>query len=111
MSFNFFTRASGNQVAQSVRAQQASGDCEAMHGFAATLQGQLSAAVALLDLAGGGGAFDATGQVKITADHVEAGLTPSSFSEMSLHTVVSRAGSQPPSGNSAADPDHLSLCH
>lgn len=59
----------GNQVAQSVRAQQAStGDDEAMHANAAGLQGQLAAAISVLDLASGGGHRDATGELVITAE-------------------------------------------
>lgn len=59
------------QVAQSVRAQQAGQpDIEAMHANAAGLMGQMAAAIAVLDMASGGGSFDQSGQVKITADHV-----------------------------------------
>ena len=62
----------GNQVAQSVRAQQAAtGDDEAMHANAAGLQGQLAAAISVLDLAGGGGHFDANGALIIKAEHVQ----------------------------------------
>ena len=62
----------GNQVAQSVRAQQAAtGEDEAMHANAAGLQGQLAAAISVLDLAGGGGQFDANGDLVIKAEHVQ----------------------------------------
>ena len=62
----------GNQVAQSVRAQQAAtGEDEAMHANAAGLQGQLAAAISVLDLAGGGGHFDANGALTIKAEHVQ----------------------------------------
>lgn len=62
-------------MAQSVRAQQAStGDDEAMHANAAGLQGQLAAAISVLDLASGGGHRDATGELVITAEHVQVRL-------------------------------------
>ena len=43
----------------------------AMHGNATGLQGLLAANIALLELAGGGGAFDEKGIVKITVEHVK----------------------------------------
>ena len=62
-------------MAQSVSAQQAStGDDEAMHANAAGLQGQLAAAISVLDLASGGGHTDATGELVITAEHVQVRL-------------------------------------
>ena len=65
----------GNQVAQSIRAaSKESTPLEASHANAAHAQGMLSASIAILELAGGGGAFDADGNLEITADHVQAGL-------------------------------------
>ncbi|CAL1149707.1 unnamed protein product [Cladocopium goreaui] len=42
-----------------------------MHANAAGLQGQLAAAISVLDLAGGGGHFDANGALIIKAEHVQ----------------------------------------
>ena len=49
----------------------------------------LSAAVALLELAGGGGEFDSNGTLEVTEDHVQAGLllvTFSALAEFQLYT-------------------------
>ncbi|CAJ1454493.1 unnamed protein product [Effrenium voratum] len=62
----------GNQVAQSIRAAGSEGSSlEALHANAAHAQGMLSAAVAILEMAGGGGKFDASGNLEITKDHVQ----------------------------------------
>ena len=44
----------------------------------------LSAAVALLELAGGGGEFDSNGNLEVTEDHVQAGLLLVTFSALAV---------------------------
>ena len=68
---SYLTR--GNQVAQSIRAtcRDAQTSMEALHANAAHQQGMLSAAVSILDLAAGGGAFDQRGALQVTEDHVQ----------------------------------------
>ena len=69
----FSHRHAGNQVAQSIRASgKESTPLEALHANAAHMQGMLSASVAILELAGGGGTFDTDGNLEITEDHVQA---------------------------------------
>ena len=71
----FSHKLSLRQSSGAIRAQQAStGDDEAMHANAAGLQGQLAAAISVLDLASGGGRRDATGELVITAEHVQVRL-------------------------------------
>ncbi|CAJ1456563.1 unnamed protein product [Effrenium voratum] len=63
----------GNQVAQSIRATNKDGQAsmEALHANAAHQEGMMSAAVAILELAAGGGSFDESGQLQVTEDHVQ----------------------------------------
>ena len=62
-------------MAQSIRAAgKESTPLEALHANAAHAQGMLSASAAILELAGGGGTFDAEGNLEITEDHVQAGI-------------------------------------
>ena len=73
--------ARGNQVAQSIRAAGSEGfSLEALRANAAHAQGMLSAAVAILEMAGGGGEFDASGNLEITKDHVQAGCATRGYS-------------------------------
>jgi hypothetical protein len=44
----------------------------------------LSAAVAILELAAGGGEFDSNGNLEVTEDHVQAGLLIVHFSAAAL---------------------------
>ncbi|CAJ1368307.1 unnamed protein product [Effrenium voratum] len=62
-----------NQVAQAIRATNKDGQAsmEALRANAAHQQGMMSAAVAILELAAGGGSFDESGQLQVTEDHVQ----------------------------------------
>ena len=60
-------------MAQSIRASgKESTPLEALRANAAHMQGMLSASVAILELAGGGGTFDTDGNLESTKDHVQA---------------------------------------
>eukprot|EP00973_Karenia_brevis_P031418 4333782-Karenia_brevis.AAC.1 len=66
----------GNQVAQSVKAQQCTSDpsLAALHANAAGQQGNQAGLIAVLDWAAGGGKMDAaTNLPLITVDHVQSG--------------------------------------
>lgn len=72
-------------MAQSIRAAGKEGtSIEALHANAAHAQGMLSAAVAILELAAGGGEFDSNGNLEVTEDHVQAGLLIVHFSVAAL---------------------------
>ena len=72
----------------------------------------LSAAVALLELAGGGGEFDSNGNLEVTEDHVQAGLLLVTFSALAVQLQIvcasrnfcSWTGGRPPGGVELTNP-------